>query len=260
MTKPGLGILSWKGNESLAAALETYAAQDLFSLFDEKLIFFPEIDEEARALAKRFDLPFEGSAANLGICGGFKALGGAMSSDIVMLLENDCPLIEDSAEAKRQVAVAEQALRADDVVMFRMRSIKHPGQKFPLLNKYKRYHEDGFMPTVRRLVRPGKATRLAGGSLYADPNPVQKFPDLIERTPEGYFKVSAACLPWTNQSIMVKREFLLDKIIAYAEANPSKHFLMNGFPLIEVEWNGPIWRNSGWFIGADKGLFTHERI
>ena len=74
--------------------------------------------------------------------------------------------------------------------------------------------------------------------------------------PEGWFRLSAKNITWSNQSIMVRRDFFLDKILGYAEANPSRR-TVNGFPDIEKELNSAYWRNSGWHVGADLGLFTH---
>jgi hypothetical protein len=102
----GVGILSWRGEDSLRASLESYRREDLFALFDEALLFLPEMTAEGVALANAFELPYEGARTNLGILGGFKALASAMTSDVVLLLENDCPLIEPRVEAARQLGAA----------------------------------------------------------------------------------------------------------------------------------------------------------
>jgi hypothetical protein len=255
----GIGVLSWGGLESLKASLESYAREDLFGLADETLLLLPEMTAEGAAVANAFSLPYEGTRDNLGILGGFKTLASLMTSDLLLLLENDCPLIEPRAEAMRQLDLARRAVGAGEVVVFRMRHVAHPGQKFPTLEKYRRYHGPGPLPALRRRLRPGKARRLAGTAVYAEAAPEARFPDLIERTPEGWLSVSSTCLPWTNQSVVVARDFYLKTIIAEAEAHPSPR-RVHGFPDIEKEWNAPRWRASGWRIGVDRGLFTHERI
>lgn len=257
-TRPGLGLLCWKNYETFRAALSTYAEAGLFELFGEKLIWFQEIDDEARALGAEFGLPVSGSSQNRGILGGFQSLAGAMQSEVLVLLENDLPLIEPVEEARQQLETAFRAVRSGEVQVFRLRHTEFPGQKFETLGKYRRYHGDGLTPALRRIVRPAKAKRLAGTAIYDSAEAAEKFPTLIRKMPDGWHKVSAACLPWTNQSIMVRRDFFLDVIIAQAAANPSSRSV-NGFPDIEKEWNSPRWRNSGWTIGAGKGLFTHER-
>lgn len=254
----GLGILCWRAYPTLARSLETYRAAGLTDFFDETLIWFQEIDDEARALAARFDMPCDGVAENRGILGGFRDLASALSSPVVVLLENDLPLIEPRAEVARQLEIAYRAVASGEVAVFRLRHRARPGQKFDTLAKYHRYHGPGPAPMMRRLLRPGKARRLAGTSIYADDRPESRFPTLVSKAPDGSHRISAACLPWTNQSIMVRRDFFLETIIAEAEASPSSR-RVNGFPDIEKEWNTPRWRRSGWTIGADRGLFTHER-
>ncbi len=260
----GVGVLSWcdrtgRGGLSLRNSLATYQQAGLFELVGEALLWCQEISPQDRALADGMGLAVNGSSDNQGILGGFKNLATAMTSDILVLLENDLPLIEPREELIRQFTLAQDALRSGEVQVFRLRHVAAPGQKFDTLQKYQLYHGLGLMPQLRRTMRPGKAQRLAGTALYGEADPAAKFPDLIAQAADGSYRISSRCLPWTNQSIMVRRDFFLETIIAYAERHPSRR-RVNGFPDIEKEWNAPQWRNSGWTIGADRGLFTHERV
>ncbi len=266
MTTLGLGVLSWKGFDSLSASLESYACEGLFELFDERLLFLPEVSDEGRAIAARFGLRAEGSEKNLGILGGFRALASAMTSDIVVLLENDCPLIEPRALAEVRINEARAALEAGAVDVFRMRSRMSPGQRFQALEKYRAMFPADDAPAPRKLaaalhraVRSDKARRLTGGALYASDAPEALHPRFIEKRPEGWWRVSSAVMTWTNQSIMIRRDFFLDTIIAHAAAHPSSR-TVNGFPDLEKELNTPWWRRSGFRIGVGEGIFTHERI
>ena len=47
----GMGILSWRGYKSLSNTLQSYQEADLFSLFDEVLVFLPDPDESVIAAA-----------------------------------------------------------------------------------------------------------------------------------------------------------------------------------------------------------------
>ena len=254
----GLGLLCWKGYRDFDRALASYEQAGLFAHFDEKLIWFQEIDAEARALADKYGLPCAGTPDNRGILGGFDELASALQSKTLLLLENDLPLIEPDMEVTRQLKLAHGALCAREVQVFRLRHTRQPGQKFNTVDKYQRFHGPGLLATCRRALRPGKAQRLAGTSVYVEALPEEKFPELVVRQPAGWLRVSAAGLPWTNQSVMVQRDFFLQTIIAHAKANPSPR-RVNGFPDIEKEWNCPKWRKSSWTIGVDRGLFTHER-
>ena len=182
-------------------------------------------------------------------------LAEGMRSDIVLLLENDLPLIESAARAKQQIAHAKAALANHEVDVFRFRHRIHPGYREQASLKFLRYYRPSLLAQIRRLLRPGKAQKMIGNSIYVLTEPHKTFEE-IEQMPEGWFRISAKHITWSNQSIMIRRDFFLEKILAYAEANPSSR-TVNGFPDIEKELNRPYRRKSGWRVGADLGLFTH---
>lgn len=264
----GMGILSWKAPKTLSKTLETYADGDLFSLFGTQRILFQEMSEQDREVADAFGLAAEGTAANTGIFGGVKALLKAIECDYVLLLENDCPLIESYGESARQLSAA--LFDADEfgVPVFRFRSLRHPGQDFATLGKFRRYFDDkvrpesapgAWLPRMRRMSRPGKARRLQGIAAYATAEPERVFPAVFRRTDRGNLLTASPYLNWTNQSILVRRDWMLDTILPYVEANPSSR-RVNGFSDIEKELNRPWWRNQKISVGLAPGLFTHERV
>ena len=254
----GLGILAWRDAGGLEANLAGYAAAGLPDLFAERALFFQEVTDDKRALAARHGYRAEGAPDNLGILGGFEALARALTTDTVLLLEEDLPLVEDADTVRAQVDEATRLLLEERAQVVRLRSRRLPGQKFDLPGKYARYHGDGPLAPLRRALRPGKAKRLVGGAVYVRDKADRAHRGLIDRTDEGTYLVSAACLPWTNQSVMVRRDFFLSRICAHAAAHPSRR-RVNGFPDIEREWNGKVWRRSGWTVAVPDGLFTHER-
>ncbi len=251
----GIGMLCYKKYDTFRKALDTYKNAALFEHADESLVAFNGLDGDGEALANDYGLAHVGSDANSGILGGFKMLAEAMTSDIVLLLENDLPLVEGPEEVARQLRFAREALATGEVDVFRFRHRLQPGYRFQAADKFLRYYRPSALAQVRRFLRPGKARKMIGNSIYAFTDPDTLFEE-IERTPEGWFKIPARHITWTNQSIMVRRDFFLNDIIAYAEAHPSNR-TVNGFPDIEKELNSSYWRNSGWTIGADRGLFTH---
>ncbi len=294
MGQLGLGILSWRGLDRLKKSLPTLAAGRLFDQVDEAVLFLPEAQPEAVLLGQSYGLDVRTAPDNLGILGGFQALAEMVKAETLLLLEDDCPLIEPPAEVARQVKLAKGALEVGDVQVFRLRHRYYPGigRRFGVIDKLYRYHPPPSAPAkdqraaaLRRALRPGKAQRLAGnifyedGDSYRDPYglleeygqtgevlpvpqgrshaPEAVFPELIEKCPGGYWRAKSATVPWSNQSIMVQRDFYLEKILAYAEAHPSPR-RVNGFPDIEKELNGRYWRDANWWVGFDRGLFSHE--
>lgn len=259
----GLGILSWRDRASLGNALGSYQRADLFSLFEERLVFFAEQCDEDHQLAGQFGLPSTGVNENLGILGGFEALADAMTSDYILLVENDCPLIADLAEAKNQISAGLRLLQQGEVQVVRLRSTREPGELFSSVDKYRRYHAAGFAPYMRRLIRPQKARQLSSLAIYDDAGSLVKFPDIYLKTDEEteagpIYKVSSRYLNWTNQSILISRSFFLGKVIGYAKTHPTRR-RVNGFRNLEIEMNSDYWRQSGWFVGLPYGLFTHKR-
>ena len=251
----GIGMLCYKRYDTFRAALDTYHDAGLFDLADETLIAFNELDDAGRALAEEYGVPVIGSEANMGILGGFKMLAQGLSSDIVLLLENDLPLIESAKEARRQIEIARRALEAKEAEVFRFRHRLHPGYRDQASWKFLRYYKPSVLSQARRWLRPGKAEKMIGNALYVFTEPDKVFED-IQKMPDGWFRISSKHITWSNQSIMIRREFFLEEILAFAEAHPSNR-TVNGFPDIEKELNSVYWRKSGWFVGADLGLFTH---
>ena len=90
----GLGMLSWREFDTFEAALETYFDRGFFDFFEEVKIYFNSLDDKAAAIADRMGIAYAGTPENTGIIGGLKGAASIVSTDYVVLLENDLPLIE----------------------------------------------------------------------------------------------------------------------------------------------------------------------
>lgn len=258
----GLGILSWRGHKSLRQALESYQQQDFFTLFDEAMIFLPDPDENVKKIASDYPLRVETSPENNGILAGMAAIANHLTTDYIFFTENDCPLIENRAEAHRQISKALTLLSDNRACMARMRHVQNPGEKFTTLNKYNRLHPkpDTRIAKYKRILRPGKAHRLSGTAIYAETHPDRKFPNAIEKAGDGFYLVGSDVLPWTNQSILIKRAFFSDVILPYCTSAPLGR-TANGFRTMEIELNrSKFWTQSGWKIACGPGLLTHRRV
>jgi len=261
----GFGILSWRGYASLAAGLETYRNADLFEMFDRTLVFLPQMEEAGVEISKRFGLPFAGTSDNLGILGGFKALAQALTTDTIVLAENDYILVEPREEAERRLAVARRHIEAGDAHVWRLRVYGQPSLDHDFEN-VKAYWPPASasaakrrLAAARRLLRPRKARSLIGRTAFIDEAPERRFPDDFRRTEEGDLLVRSRSLPWANNVFMVRREFFLNIVIPAAEAHVRGR-LVNGFPSIETELNRGWWRRQDFWIGLGRGLFLHRRL
>lgn len=263
----GLGILSWRARKTLRASLESYRRGNLFSLFDDTLIFFQEMEKEDMALAEEFGLRATGNDENTGIMGGMKQIAERLTTDYILHLENDLSLITDGETAQQQMDIALQHMDSGATNFYRMDYRKPPINENDTLKRYLRYHPapllnqaDSFARRLRRLLRPAKARRLLGNAVYADTAPHERFPNYIRPLDGGHWAVDSATLSWGNRAPLYPRRKFLNEIIAYAEAHPSSR-TVNGKPDLEKELNCRHWRNRHYQMGiCVPGLFAHKRL
>lgn len=261
----GFGILSWRGYDSLERSLQSYEDADLFSLFDECKVFLPEAQPAGIDLVERYKIPYEATSTNLGILGGFKHLAESLTSEFVLLSENDYLLIESRDEAKAQLARAVNALADGQAHVWRFRHRFHPGQTWHIHKAHAYWPPDRasvaqkMMAGLRRAIRPQKAQRIVGWAVFGNEAPEKLARDLIKKTTAGDYLISSRCLPWANNVFLIRRDFFLNTIIPAAEAAVGGR-LVNGFPSLETEMNRGYWRNGNFTTGVSTGLFTHERM
>lgn len=266
--KSGIGLLSWHGYESLKHVLSCYQDVSLFSHFDHRCIFLPEQREKETELARQYGLDIYGSEKNLGILGGFQRLAECVDSDIMLLLENDCPTDESPEKVKQQINQAFDLIKSGRADIVYMRNRARPGYCFDAPGKFKRLYPpphssqtEKIKGFLRRSFRPGKARRMAGWSAYTDDahhHPACRQYVSYDEDLDCYF-TNSAHISWTNQSVMLKKSFFMEKILSYAVSAKTRR-RVNGFKNLEIEMNAPYWRTLNAKIAIPQGLFTHARI
>ena len=254
-----IGILSWKGYDSLLNSLESYKKNGLSDLTEDKFICLPEYTKEGINIAKKFGYEPILVKENIGILGGFKTLAEKMPKGPLLLLENDLELIENKNTTYKQIKKSLEFLARPKVIQIRLRSRSNPGEPFVGLKKYKQYWSDNSLSRIKRFLRPNKADRLIGTSTYILKNPEKRHPKKIQKLFDGFYLVSSSVLNWANFATLVDRDQYLDVIIKKAEATKSKK-LINGFKNIEIELNSLWWRKENFEIIVAPGLFSHNRL
>ena len=274
MTTLALGLLSWRAPETLAATLQTYASGGLFDLFDERRVYFQQITDADRAVAARYGLTAEGDDRNTGIEGGVRALVEGTRADLILLLENDCPLVVDAATARDALHRAVRDMEDGTIPVFRMRSRRHPGEGFERTDKYQSlfdvrdpldsdivFHPAAPLAALaHRTVRPLKARRFRGDAVYVERDPVAAQGGAVRHSDNGNFITDSRFLNWSNQSVLVRPGFMQETLFPSVEAHPSKRTIA-GAQDLERAANRRWWRALRVPIGiSDPGLFTHSRL
>lgn len=263
----GLGILSWKGYQSVESTLVSYQDSGFLDIFSEKLLFLPETEQQGIDLAHKFNIPHKGSEKNLGILGGFKAMAEAMTSKYVILAENDFKLTPNISDYATPLARALEHLESGKSQLWRFRHLQHPGAPLAIDKVMKFWPatdasiQEKAIAALRRLCRPQKAHRLKGMTSYIYPDLDQRFPDVVQKTADGDFLLRSDITNWTNNVFMINREFFLNEVIKTAEENIGGR-LINGFPTIETELNRcGWWQKQKFTVGvSNPGIFTHGRL
>ena len=254
-----IGILSWKGYDSLENSLYSYKKNGLSNLTKHKFVCLPEYSEEGIKIVEKYDYKPILIKKNLGILGGFKKLAKEMPKGPILLLENDLELVEKKKETYSQLQKSINLLNEHKLIQVRLRSIKSPGEPFVGLKKYKSYWSDSVISRTKRFFRPLKAHRLIGTSCYYHKEPDKIHPDIVKKIHKSFYLVTSSILNWANLGILVDRDIYLEKIIKTAEQIKSKKRI-NGFKNIEIELNNSWWRNNQFKIVIAPGLFKHNRM
>ena len=254
-----IGILSWKGYDSLENSLFSYKKNGLSSMTNHKFICLPEYSDEGIHLAKKYDYTPILVKENLGILRGFKILAKEMPKGPILLLENDLELVENKKETYSQLQKSINLLNEHRPIQVRLRSRKNPGEPFVGLKKYKSFWSDNIISRTKRCLRPFKAKRLIGTSTYYHKEPDKIHPDVVKKIDNNFYLVNSSVLNWANLATLVDRDVYLETIIKKAEQTTSTKDI-NGFKNIEIELNNSWWRNNKFKIIIAPGLFKHNRL
>ena len=254
-----IGILSWRGYDSLENSLYSYKKNGLSDMTNHKFVCLPDFTEEGIKIAKKYNYKPILINNNIGILEGFKFLAEQMPQGPILLLENDLELIENKKETYAQLQKSIKLLNENSIIQVRLRSKINPGEPFVGLTKYKNYWSSDIISRIKRLLRPFKARRLIGTSTYHHEEPDKIHPYFVKKIYEGFYIVPSSVLTWANLAILVDRDIYLETIIKKAEQIKSKKHI-NGFKNIEIELNNSWWRNKQFKILITPGLFKHNRL
>ena len=274
-----IGLLSWKARQTLRKTLESYSRARLADNAGEFKVFFNEIADEDRALAAEFGVECVGDQRNLGIWGGMDACARALSGDVILLLQNDCPVVATPEETARCLKEGVELIRSGgaDMIRLRHRFNQGDGISFRRFYGYWPVHEldprasryfDPQLPadigvdTLRRrfmrLVRPLGARRRVIAAIHLEAHPERVYPKWISRVGD-FFVVDSEIVNFSEQPLLISKELYLS-LSDWCRGHP-RHRRINGAPVMEHALNSVWWRNRHFKIGfCDEGVFTHNRF
>lgn len=274
----GLAILAYKAPETTRASIENHRQHGLYDLFDDVVVCFQSVSDADLAMAKACGVRAVGRSENLGIQSGFRWAWECLDADYTLILENDIPVCVSPESMRAQLETSLRLLEEGKVDLVRLRNRFNPGEQnrfasmysrfWPLRDIDPRWHDTEMLDrspawkkALRRLLRPGKATRWCGRSPYIERRPDLLFPHYIRRIEEDFFCVDSWVLPWTNQSTLISKA-LFGRLLDYADAHPSRHIhnsAGNKMQTLETPLNCLWWRRQHFRIGLPEGVFTHMR-
>ena len=271
----GVAILSWKSPKTVRNTLESYLNTKFLDMVDDSVLCFQEVSKEDIELAKSVGIRYVATDNNKGIQGAFRLGYESLDTDYILILENDCSIVGSQDFIRSQLTEALKLLDADVVDLVRLRSRFNPGfggdravrmytRFFNVTKPHENFnlHESidnslSFIKWMRRTLRPDKACRWSGRSVYVEKHPEKLFPKFISAY-ENALIVDSHILPWTNQPTLVSRKFF-GSLLEFADKNPSRR-TVNAFLDLEKPLNCKWWRNSKFRIGIIDGMFTHNRL
>ncbi|MGJ8724713.1 MAG: hypothetical protein ACSHYB_09160 [Roseibacillus sp.] len=274
----GLGIVSWKSHDTFRPVLESHREANLWSHVDQSLIWFQDQSEEDKELAREFDLACAGGP-NVGIAEGYACLAERLDTDLILLTENDCPSLLDSAKIDFQLERARRLFAEDQLDILRLRHRWETGEGFrygkylgfyaiqslhPDFTSYaslKKAEQSTLRRSLRQTFKPTRARSLQGRAIYLEKEPHLVHPNAISKmdSEEELYLTDSRFLNWTNQSVLLPRQLLLDTLLPYVRAHPSSR-TSNGFQSPERPLNSPWWHQQQFRIAVGLGLFGHKRV
>lgn len=256
LANSSIALLTWKSPATLEKTLKSLDV--IASDFGDKLVICQEGSEDELSLARRYGYRAIPTVQNLGILGGLKKAVLEAEHNAVLLLENDANFIGSENDRTLLSDIAGHLI--DDTIQYccLMERLNGP------TSRYLKYWSHQWPPKKRFLsyLRPHIARSLKAESLNFRPDSVTSS-DFATLLGENLWKTDSRYFRWSNRAKFLQKSFFLDKLVLFAEENPTDR-TVNGLMDLEHQINAPKQRN--WYTKQKfplaihtQGLFGHER-
>lgn len=273
-----IGLLSWKAHQTLRKTLDSYRTANLAACADEFKVFFNEISDEDRKLAAEYGLTAVGDTKNLGIWGGMDACAKALDGDVILLLQNDCPVVSSPEETASILKEGVALIRSGKADLIRLRHRFNQGEGISY-RRFFDYHfvrdldpralaygdvgvpadatSDTLMRRLRRIFRPFSARKRLVSAIHLERHPEAVLPRFVTRE-GGFLIVDSALAQFSEQPLLISKKLYLE-LSDWCRAHPRSRKI-NGAPVMEHALRSPYWLDGHFKVGfCDTGVFTHNR-
>lgn len=238
-----IGILGWNSNNSsLPNTLFSYLRNKFFDVTDDITIFFQELKEEDKKLAKYFNLNYIGDSENVGIAKAFNALVNNAKHENFLILEHDWYLQENAETVFKRIKSSIKLLD-DGYDCIKMRSMTRPGfTDFSVI----RYLDNPLEYFDEELQLPYPHL-LDTCHVYKDIH--KMYPEMIEQIHDGdcmYYTSSSRYGNYTNNPCIYKTKFFKEILERFLGDVDSLEGLIS-------RW----WAHQNYKVAHSEGLFTH---
>jgi hypothetical protein len=230
-----IGYLSWKRNDVFIQTLKSH--KPLFELIKHRVIFFQEISQKDREIAKVYGCEVIGSSKNIGIHAAFIELIKYCKTEYFIFCENDWNLIENKEKTK---SILEDCVKlCDNNILVKLRHRENPG--IPLYSMPKNVNE-WLKSDVSNF--PYKLESLSWVK-----NVMEVYSDLEEmKLNNTWYITTLEHQKWSN-NVFISNIHILRNIIQFIGNNLH---LYSGLEDVLIKRN-----DLGFKLAGGDGLFTH---
>jgi hypothetical protein len=266
-----VGVLSFGAPQTIKAALKAHGESGLIDCVNEFFVYFNAISEEDRRTAEEAGVRCEGSAENSGIYGGFRAIAELAKNPYVLILENDITPLP-GAPVRQCLESCVSDMVEHGIKAFCLKSRREPGEGAAYTKYRKTFgvrdplfpgiepREAGALSKLRMFLEHGSIDKFRAASIYCERSPETAQARAVRKLPSGNFATDSGFRNWSNQAVLVERQYFLDVICRRVDEQPDPR-LVNGRQDIERALNRRWWRKRRDLMGhAAEGVYTHRRL
>ncbi len=266
-----VGVLSFGALQTIARTLKAHRESGLIDCVGEFFVHFNAITPDDEGIAEEAGVRYTGTAENLGIYGGFRAIAERAQNPYVLILENDVVPLPGAA-VRDCLGSCVSDMMEHGIKSFSLRSRREPGEGAPYAKYVKTFgllepiapslasKKAAPFSQLRMFLEHGSIDKFRAASLFCerDPETVQK--QAVRKLPSGNYLTDSRYRNWSNQAVLVERKYFLDVVCRRVDEHPDPR-LVNGHQDIERALNQRWWRRRRDRMGhAAEGIFTHRRL